>query len=81
MPEVLDYETLAEQLNTKCALIDSAEPFELELIEVTEPTVTTGQTYFSLYFLGNEDYMLPQATWRINQQQFGETLFSGEVRD
>jgi len=74
MPELLNHETLTKQLNTKFALIDSAEPFELELIEITEPTVTTSQTYFSLYFLGNKDYLLPQGTYRMNHARLGETL-------
>jgi hypothetical protein len=75
MNELPSYETLAKQLNTKFILLDSAQPFELELIEVTEPTVTTSQTYFSLYFLGNKDFLLPQGTYRMNHSQLGETLF------
>lgn len=75
MSELLNYETLAKQLNTKFVLIDSAEPFELELIEVTEPTVTISQTYFSLYFLGDINYLLPQGTYRMNHSELGETLF------
>lgn len=75
MSETLNYEILAEQLNTKFTLIDAAEPFELVLIEITEPTVTASQTFFSLYFLGNENFMLPQGTYRFNHAQLGETMF------
>jgi hypothetical protein len=75
MSELLNYEILAEQLNTKFALIDSAEPFELELIEITEPIVTANQTYFALYFFGRKEFMLPQGTYRMSHAQLGETLF------
>ena len=75
MSELLNYKVLAEQLNTKFALIDSAEPFELELIEITEPTVTANQTHFALYFLGRKEFMLPQGTYRTSHAQLGETLF------
>lgn len=74
MPEILNYETLAGQLNTKFSLIDAADPIELELVEVTEPTVTASQTFFSLFFLGSPDYMLPQGTYRINHEQLGEMM-------
>lgn len=74
MTENFNYETLAGQLNTKFALIDAAEPFELELVEVTEPTVTASQTFFSLYFLSRGDFMLPQGTYRLNHEQLGEMI-------
>ena len=75
MSELLNYEVLVQQLNTKFALIDSVEPFELELIEITEPTVTARQTHFALYFLGRKEFMLPQGTYRMSHAQLGETLF------
>ncbi len=74
MSEIFNHEALAGQLNTKFALIDAAQPFELELIEVTKPTVTASQTFFSLYFLGSEDFTLPQGTYRINHEQLGEMM-------
>jgi hypothetical protein len=74
MSEIFNYETLAGQLNTKFALPDAAQPFELELVEVTEPTMTASQTFFSLFFLGNGDFMLPQGTYRINHDQLGEMV-------
>ena len=76
MPEIFNYETLAGQLNTKFALTDAAEPFELELVEATEPTVTASQTYFSLFFLGRYDFMLPQGTYQLKHEHLGEiTVF------
>ena len=74
MSQILNYTILAEQLNTKFALVDSAEPLELELIEITAPAVTATQTYFSLYFLGDKNFMLPQGTYRMNHARLGEML-------
>ncbi len=74
MPEIFNYEALAGQLNTKFALPDADQPFELELVEVTEPTVTASQTFFSLFFLGNGDLLLPQGTYRMNHEQLGEMV-------
>ncbi len=74
MSEIFNYETLAGQLNTKFALTDAAEPFELELVELTEPTVTASQTFFSLFFLGGGDFMLPQGTYQLNHEQLGEMI-------
>lgn len=74
MPEIFNYETIVGHLNTTFTLIDAAQPFELELVEITEPTVTASQTFFSLYFLGTGDFMLPQGTYRLNHDQLGESL-------
>lgn len=74
MSEMLNYEVLAEQLNTKFALADVALPFELELIEITEPTVTASQTFFSLYFLGSDDFMLPQGTYCLRHDRLDEMI-------
>lgn len=71
MSEVLNYEILVGQLNTKFALTEAAEPFELELIEVTKPTVTASQTFFSLFFRGNKNFMLPQGTYSIKHERLG----------
>lgn len=70
-----DYKNLAEQLNTTFTLLDSAQSLELKLVEITAPTVTTNQTYFSLYFLGAKEFMLPQGTYRLRHEKFGETMF------
>ena len=74
MTENFNYETFAGQLNTKFALPDEAQPFELELVEVTEPTITASQTFFSLFFLGKPDLLLPQGTYRISHEQLGEMM-------
>ena len=74
MTENFNYETFAGQLNTKFALPDVNQPFELELINVTEPTVTASQTFFSLFFLGSPDFLLPQGTHRLQHDQLGELM-------
>jgi hypothetical protein len=74
MSEIFDYEVLAGQLNTKFALIDAAQPFELELFKVTEPTVSASQTFFSLFFRGSADFMLPQGTYRMKHELLGELM-------
>jgi hypothetical protein len=71
MSEILNYEILAEQLNTKFALTDTAEPFELELIEISKPTETSRQIYFSLFFRGNKNFMLPQGTYQMKHERLG----------
>ncbi len=74
MSEPLNYETLAAQLNTKFGLLDASEPFEIELVEISEPTIIKNQTFFAAYFLGDERFMLPQATYRLSHAALGETL-------
>lgn len=74
MSEVLNYEILVGQLNTKFALTETAEPFELELIEITKPTVTASQTFFSLFFLGDKNFMLPQGTYSIKHERLGTMM-------
>ncbi|MFN2412529.1 MAG: hypothetical protein ABR535_05675 [Pyrinomonadaceae bacterium] len=63
----MTYEFFAGQVNTKFSLPDAAA--ELELIEVTNPTVTMSQTFFSLFFLGRGEPVLPQATYRMEHEQ------------
>ena len=74
MSEVLNYEILAKQLNTKFALHGTIEPFELELINVTEPTETASQIYFSLFFRGDKNLKLPQGTYQMTHERLG-TVF------
>lgn len=74
MSEVLNYEILAEQLNTKFALTGTTEPFELELIEISEPTVTASQIYFSLFFRGDKKSKLPQGSYEITHTRLGTII-------
>ncbi len=74
MSETLNYEILAEQLNTKFALTEAPEPFELELIEISEPTETSRQIYFSLFFRGDKNFMLPQGTYQMRHERLGTMM-------
>jgi hypothetical protein len=72
MLETFNHEIFAAQLNTKFALADAPEPFELELVEATAPTATATQTFFSLFFRGRGDKPLPQGTYRMTHERLGE---------
>ncbi len=74
MSETLNYEILAEQLNTKFVLKETAEPFELELIEISKPTETSKQIYFSLFFRGDKNLMLPQGTYQMKHERLGAMI-------
>ena len=75
MTELFNYDVLAEQVNTKFKLMQTDAPPELELVDVTEPTVTASQTFFSLFFLGKGDFLLPQGTYLMRHEQLGEIMF------
>jgi len=74
MSEVLNYEILAEQLNTKFTLTGTTVPIELELIEITEPTVTARQIYFSLFFRGDKKFNLPQGSYQMTHERLGTVM-------
>jgi hypothetical protein len=74
MSEVLNYEILAEQLNTTFTLTETTEPFELELIEISEPTVTPYQIYFSLFFRGDKEFKLPQGSYQMTHERLGTVI-------
>jgi hypothetical protein len=51
---------------------DDAEPFEVELVEVTEiPREPGGRTPFSLVFQGGPSPPLPQAIYRVEHDGLG----------
>jgi hypothetical protein len=51
---------------------DGAEPFELELVEVSAiPREPGGRAPFSLVFQGGPDPPLPQRTYRVEHEQLG----------
>jgi hypothetical protein len=74
MSEILNYEILSEQLNTKFALTGTTEPFDLELIEITEPTITSRQIYFSLFFRGDKKFKLPQGSYQMTHERLGTVI-------
>ena len=51
---------------------DGAEPFETELVEVTEiPREPGGRVPFSLVFQGGPDPPLPQRIYRVENERLG----------
>jgi hypothetical protein len=54
-------------------LPDGAEPFEVELVEVTEiPRAPGGRTPFSLVFQGGPNPPLEQRIYRVEHDKLGE---------
>jgi hypothetical protein len=52
---------------------DGAEPFEVELAEVTEiPREPGGRAPFSLVFKGGPNPPLPQQIYRVEHEELGE---------
>lgn len=52
---------------------DGAEPFEVELVEVTEiPREPGGRAPFSLVFQGGPNPPLPQRIYRVEHDRLGE---------
>jgi hypothetical protein len=53
--------------------LDGAEPFEVELVEVTEiPREPGGRAPFSLVFKGGPNPPLPQQIYRVEHEKLGE---------
>jgi hypothetical protein len=68
------YEEFKEQLNKNFELrIDGAEPIQLELIEVSERTVTPKQEMFSLIFRMRGSEVLPQQIYSLENGAMGQT--------
>jgi hypothetical protein len=72
-------ESFSEHLNTKFSVkVDSAEPVELELVEVvlrkSEPNEQAGMERFSILFYGPPNFFLPQQTYEITHPAMGDLL-------
>jgi len=73
MSENLTHAALAENLNTKFIIrYGDADTVELELTEISSPTVTRRQEFFSILFRGPRDRLLPQWTYRVEHDTFGQ---------
>ncbi|HLA09995.1 MAG TPA: hypothetical protein VJ023_05210 [Pyrinomonadaceae bacterium] len=83
MNSALTYSALAESINTKFqAQLDERQLIELELVEVSEPTITPGQEQFSLVFRGPKEFFLGQGTREMEHQQLGQfQLFIVPIRE
>lgn len=70
--EELTRELLAENVNTKFRLpVESGEPLELELIEVSEKMRVGAAERFSAVFRGALNFMLPQRTYHLEHERLG----------
>ena len=69
-------ESFSQQLNTKFRVgVESADPVELELVEVTvrqgEPNEQSGMERFSIFFYGPASAFLQQQTYELVHQELG----------
>ncbi len=69
-------ESFSEHLDTKFSVkVDSAEPVELELVDVvvrkSEPNEQAGMERFSTFFYGPENFLLPQRTYDLVHPELG----------
>jgi hypothetical protein len=70
--ESLSQESFAENLNTKFRVaVESREPVEFELIEVTPGVQLEGTERFSLIFRAGLDCRLPQSIYRLEHERLG----------
>ena len=73
MSENLTHAALAENLNTKFVIrYGDADALELELTEISKPTVTRRQEFFSIIFRGPRDRFLPQSTYHMEHDKLGQ---------
>ena len=70
MLDNLKYEDYLSELNTKFLLTETS--LEIELVEITEKTLTTKQEMFSLIFLGAKDNFLEQKMYRLHHEKLGD---------
>jgi uncharacterized protein DUF6916 len=70
-------ERFSQNVNTKFTVkVDSAEPVDLELVEVAvranEANEQAGMERFSTFFHGPANFFLPQQTYEMTHPQMGE---------
>jgi hypothetical protein len=70
--ESLTRESFAENLNTKFRLsVESGEPHEIELIEVSDKMRVGQAERFSLIFSGALDFFLQQSIYPLEHERLG----------
>lgn len=73
MLEQIKPTTLAEYVGTQFqVLVNLPEPFFITLTAIKEIAKTNRQEIFSYFFQGPPSILLPQATYRLKHEQFGE---------
>ncbi len=70
-------DSFSQHLNTKFTVkLDSAEPVELELVDVvvrpSEPNEQAGMERFSIFFYGPATLFLPQQTCELVHHEMGQ---------
>ena len=70
MLDNLKYEDYLSELNTKFSVTETS--LEIELVEITENTLTTKQEMFSLIFLGAKDNFLEQKMYQMHHEKLGD---------
>ena len=71
MLDILSYEELAAEVGTKFLLTDTPAPVELEFIKITERRGNARQEYFSLFFRGAPEFVLPQKIYAMRHEKLG----------
>lgn len=75
MLDALSYEKLAAEVGTNFLITDTPDPVELKFIKITECRGNERQEYFSLFFHGAPEFVLPQKIYALRH----ETLGVGEL--
>jgi hypothetical protein len=71
--ESVTHESLAENLHTKFRVpVESGEPVELELIEISEKRRVRDSENFSAVFRGGLGFLLPQCIHHLEHERLGE---------
>ncbi|CAN5846796.1 hypothetical protein BH20ACI4_BH20ACI4_07390 [soil metagenome] len=72
----LNHGDYAEQINTKFRVVETAEPMEIELAEISELKRLGAQEIFSLIFTGDKNFFLPQRLYELEHETLGrDSLF------
>ena len=73
MIEKITKEMFRESLNTKFRLrVETPDPLEIELIELTESISTPKHEQFALLFRGPQNLYLPQMIYHVEHEKLGE---------
>jgi hypothetical protein len=73
MPEQIKPNTLAEYVGSQFqVLVNVPAPLILTLTSIKEIAKTERQEIFSCFFHGPANMFIPQATYRLKHEQFGE---------
>lgn len=72
MFETLKYEEFREIKNSNFTVLGFDQPYSIELSDVSENKMRNGYEMFSLFFTSPKEYFLPQQTYKLKHEKFGE---------